>query len=182
MNQGLIMNQLNSFQPVVAGIFSNQQSISRILADLRVNNFQKDDIALVYGHQHDELLGMTHVNHILGSIERVLVVSVAMGGVLGLMLGSGINSFPGDIFTPAGPILSALAGIGIGTTIGIFYGLFVSFMQNGKIRRQFKSLIEDKGVIVSVHVNDRSEEILAKNVLVKDGALKVISPYGSKYF
>jgi hypothetical protein len=62
------------------------------------------------------------------SVERALVVSVAMGRLFGLLLDFGINSLPGDIFTPAGPILSALAGNGIGTTIGFFLGLGLGFM------------------------------------------------------
>ncbi len=169
------MNQLNSFQPAVTGIFKNQQSINRILEDLRDNNFQKDDIALV--DSQDELRGITHVDYIPESIERGLVVAVIMGGIFGLLLGSGLNSFPGDIFTPAGPVLSAWAGIGIGITIGIFYGLFVGFMENRKVRQQYEKLFKDKGLLVSVHVHNKSEEILAKNVLAKDGAMKVISPY-----
>lgn len=169
------MNQLNTFRPAVTGIFKNQQSINRILADLKANDFQKDDIALV-NSQKDELSGITQADHIPESIERGLVVAVTMGGVFGLLLGFGINSFPGDIFTPAGPILSSLAGIGIGITIGIFYGLIIGFMENRKVRQLYQSLLRTEGWLVSVHVNNKSEEILAKNVLVKDGAIKVFSP------
>ena len=170
------MSQLNTFQPAVTGIFRNQKSIKRTLADLKENNFKTDDIALV-DSQEDKLTGITHVNYIPESIERGIVVAVIMGGMLGLMLGFGINSFPRDIFTSAGPVLSAFAGMGIGITVGFFSGLFIGLMENRKASKELKSLIKSEGLLVSVHVNNKREEVLAKDVLVKDGAMKVISPY-----
>lgn len=159
----------------VAGIFESHQSISTILADLRAKNFQMDDIS-VENRQNDKLQTLPQENYILQTFERALIVSVAMGGVIGLLLGVGLIPDPGDVFIPAGPVLSALAGIGIGATIGSLMGVFMALFMNQKDKSLYDSLIQDKGFIVSVHVNNKREELIARNVLVGDGAKNVISP------
>ncbi|MGE3974712.1 MAG: hypothetical protein AB7F59_09320 [Bdellovibrionales bacterium] len=57
-----------------------------------------------------------------------LTTGAAIGGVLGWLAGVGALAIPGLApFISAGPIVSALAGAGVGGVIGSLFGQMISF-------------------------------------------------------
>src|SRR5882762_1723665 len=98
------------------------------------------------------------------------------GGTIGLLAGIGALAIPGlGPFIAAGPIMAALAGLGVGGTVGGLIGALVGMGIPEYEAKRYEGRIKDGGVLLSVHC-DTSEEITrAKDVLKQTGAEDISS-------
>jgi tetrahydromethanopterin S-methyltransferase subunit C len=100
----------------------------------------------------------------------------AIGGTLGLLAGIGALAIPGlSPFIAAGPIMSALAGLGVGGAVGGLIGALIGMGIPEYEAKRYEGRIKDGGVLLSAHC-DTSEEIArAKDLLKHTGAQDISS-------
>ena len=99
-----------------------------------------------------------------------------VGGTLGLLAGIGALAIPGvGPLIAAGPIMAALAGLGVGGAVGGLIGALVGMGIPEYEAKRYEGRIKEGGVLLSVHC-DTSEEISrAKDLLKQTGAEDISS-------
>jgi hypothetical protein len=100
----------------------------------------------------------------------------AIGGVLGLLAGIGSLSIPGlGPFIAAGPIMAALAGVGVGGAVGGLIGALVGMGIPEYEAKRYEGQVKGGGVLLSVHCDTSEEVSRAKDLLTQTGAKDIAS-------
>lgn len=99
-----------------------------------------------------------------------------LGGALGLLAGIGALAIPGvGPLIAAGPIMAALAGLGVGGTVGGFTGALIGLGIPEYEAKRYEGRVKDGGILLSVHC-DTSEEIKrAKDIMKITGGEDISS-------
>ncbi len=99
-----------------------------------------------------------------------------IGGTLGLLAGIGALAIPGvGPLIAAGPIVAALAGVGVGGTVGGVVGALVGLGIPEYEAKRYEGAVKNGGILLSVHC-DTSEQIdVAKDSLKETGAQDIAS-------
>ena len=99
-----------------------------------------------------------------------------LGGALGLLAGIGALAIPGvGPLIAAGPIMAALAGLGVGGVVGGVAGGLIGLGIPEFEAKRYEGRIQKGGILLSVHC-DTSEEIKeAKAILERTGGEDVSS-------
>ena len=99
-----------------------------------------------------------------------------IGGTLGLLAGIGVLAIPGvGPFIAAGPIMAALAGMGVGGTVGGVTGALIGMGIPEYEAKRFEGRLQKGGILLSVHCDSSEWTKKAKALLVKTGAEDVSS-------
>ena len=100
----------------------------------------------------------------------------AIGGTLGLLAGIGALAIPGvGPFIAAGPIMAALAGIGVGGAVGGFIGALVGMGIPEYEARRYEGRIKEGGILLSAHCGESEQIARAKDILKQTGAEDISS-------
>ena len=100
----------------------------------------------------------------------------ALGTTLGLLAGLGALAIPGvGPLIAAGPIMGALAGLGIGGTLGGLVGALVGMGIPEYEAKRYEGRVNDGGILVSVHCDSSEEIARAKDVLKAAGGEDIAS-------
>jgi hypothetical protein len=98
------------------------------------------------------------------------------GGVLGWLAGIGAITIPGiGPFLAAGPIMTALAGLGVGGTAGGMVGGLVGLGIPEYEAKRYEGRVRNGGILISVHCDDSEWTHRAKEILESTGAEDVSS-------
>ena len=98
----------------------------------------------------------------------------AAGGAFGLLLGIGAIAIPGiGPFIAAGPIMTALAGIGVGGTVGTFAGALIGMGIPEYEAKRYETHLKNGGYLLSVHADNHEWAERAKAILHMCGATDV---------
>src|ERR1700743_1709548 len=98
-----------------------------------------------------------------------------IGGTLGLLAGIGTLAIPGvGPLIAAGPILAALAGLGVGGTVGGVVGALVGLGIPEFEAKRYEGAVKDGGTLLSVHC-DTSDQVDAAKRSLKDTGARDIS-------
>jgi hypothetical protein len=90
----------------------------------------------------------------------------AIGGVLGLLAGVGALAIPGvGPLVAAGPIMAALAGLGVGGAVGGLVGALMGMGIPEYEAKRYEGRVKDGGTLLSVHCETTDEIARAKNIL-----------------
>jgi hypothetical protein len=93
-----------------------------------------------------------------------------IGGTLGLLAGIGAIAIPGvGPLIVAGPIISALAGLGAGGTVGGVVGALVGMGIPEYEAKRFEGAVKNGGTLLSVHCETSDEITMAKQALKETG-------------
>jgi hypothetical protein len=99
------------------------------------------------------------------------VTGGTIGGTLGLLAGIGALAIPGlGPFIAAGPIMAALAGVGVGGTVGGLVGALVGMGIPEYEAKRYEGRVKDGGVLLSVHCTTSEDITRAKDILKRTGA------------
>jgi hypothetical protein len=99
------------------------------------------------------------------------VTGGTIGGTLGLLAGIGALAIPGlGPFIAAGPIMAALAGVGVGGTVGGLVGALVGMGIPEYEAKRYEGRVKDGGVLLSVHCATSEDITRAKDILKQTGA------------
>jgi hypothetical protein len=97
-----------------------------------------------------------------------------IGGTLGLLAGIGALAIPGP-FIAAGPIVGALAGLGVGGAVGGLVGALIGMGIPEYEAKRYEVHIREGGVLLSVHCDTSDEIARAKDLLKHTGAQDISS-------
>jgi hypothetical protein len=99
-----------------------------------------------------------------------------VGGTLGLLAGIGALAIPGlGPFIAAGPIMAALAGLGVGGAVGGLIGALVGMGIPEYEAKRYEGRLKNGGVLLSVHCDSSGEISRAKELLTGTGAEDIAS-------
>src|ERR1700722_17551601 len=99
-----------------------------------------------------------------------------LGGALGLLAGIGALAIPGvGPLVAAGPIMAALAGMGVGGALGGIPGGLIGMGIPEYEAKRYEGRIQKGGILRSVHCSSSDEVKRAKEVLERTGAEDVSS-------
>jgi len=99
------------------------------------------------------------------------VTGGSIGGTLGLLAGIGALAIPGlGPFIAAGPIMAALAGVGVGGAVGGLVGALVGMGIPEYEAKRYEGRVKGGGVLLSVHCATSEEATRAKDILKQTGA------------
>jgi hypothetical protein len=99
-----------------------------------------------------------------------------LGGTLGLLAGIGAVAIPGaGPFIAAGPIMAALAGVGVGGAVGGFAGALIGLGIPEYEAKRYEGRIQKGGILLSVHCDTSDEIKRAKEIMKNTGAEDISS-------
>jgi hypothetical protein len=101
-----------------------------------------------------------------------------VGGTLGLLAGIGALAIPGvGPLIAAGPIMAALAGLGVGGAVGGIVGALVGMGIPEYEAKRYEGAVKGGGTLLSVHC-DTSEQVDVAKASLKETGAKDISSTG----
>lgn len=99
-----------------------------------------------------------------------------IGGGLGWLAGIGALAIPGlGPFIAAGPIMAALAGVGVGGAVGGLTGALVGLGIPEYEAKRYEGRIKEGGILLSVHSDSSEWTRKAKEILKSTGADNISS-------
>src|ERR1700744_1139194 len=94
-----------------------------------------------------------------------------VGGTLGLLAGIGALAIPGvGPLIAAGPIMAALAGLGVGGAVGGIVGALVGMGIPEYEAKRYEGAVKGGGTLLSVHCDTSEQVQAAKTALKQTGA------------
>src|SRR5579863_3970467 len=94
-----------------------------------------------------------------------------IGGGLGWLAGIGALAIPGlGPFIAAGPIMAALAGVGVGGAIGGVTGALIGMGIPEYEAKRYEGRVKEGGILLSVHSDNSDWTSKAKDILKRTGA------------
>lgn len=151
----------------VFGIYKSKAAAENGVNILKTNGFLMKDISLLLPQE----AGSQEVTHVKNTKAPEGAATGAgtgaiVGGVLGLLFGIGSIAIPGvGPFIAAGPLMTALAGMGFGGTLGIVSGALVGFGFPEYEAQRYEGFVKQGGILISVHVPTHELSEKAKNLL-----------------
>lgn len=93
-----------------------------------------------------------------------------IGGALGWLAGIGAFALPGlGAFIAAGPIMSTLAGVGVGGVLGGIAGALIGAGIPEYEAKRYEGRLSKGGILVSVHCGKPDEIPYAKQIMERTG-------------
>ncbi|HUQ04108.1 MAG TPA: quinol:electron acceptor oxidoreductase subunit ActD [Kofleriaceae bacterium] len=159
----------------VFGLFSSREHLTSAINELTAEGFAPSEISALLPNV-EATRDLAHEKHSKAA-EGAAVGGVSggvAGGTLGLLLGIGAIAIPGlGPLIAAGPILAALAGVGVGGTVGTFTGALIGMGIPEYEAKRYETHVKNGGYLMSVHADDSGEAERAKAILNLCGATDV---------
>jgi len=168
--------RFKKLQPAVIGVFREHGQMKKTLEDLRAKNFTNEDIKILKA-KSSELYDFSMGKEVLVGAHTGALVGIILGAVACVLASFNIITLPGQqTWLEVGAFLSAVAGACIGANAGALAGLVVGYLITKAERKKIESYIEKRGVVISVHAVETKAQLVAKNILVSNGAVKIFNP------
>src|SRR6476660_6988686 len=161
----------------VFGIYPAYASVESAVDALRAGGFRSTDISVLF----PENVGTKDFAHEKGTKAPEGATTGAgtgavAGGALGWLAGIGALAIPGvGPLIAAGPIMAALAGMGVGGVVGGITGALVGMGIPEYEAKRYEGRIKDGGILLSVHSDNSEWTKKAKEILERTGAEDVSS-------
>ena len=161
----------------VFGIYKTRYAVENAVARLKESGFRNADISVLFASP-DTAKEFAHQNSTKapeGSVSGSLA-GASVGGILGWLAGIGTLAIPGvGPLVAAGPIMAALAGLGVGGAIGGLVGALVGMGIPEYEAKRYEGLVKDGGILLSVHTGTSEAVKRAKMALEQSGAKDINS-------
>ncbi len=166
-------------QSSVVGIFDDKDSSELAVDKLKEQGFKGSDISVkVPEKAYIEMPEFERANKATEGAATGATTGAVIGGAFGWLVGIGAFSLTSAApFLAAGPLMSAIAGIGIGGTIGGLCGALLGFFIPEFATKKDKPAFTGKGILLSIHCNDSDWINRAKKLLEVSGAHDIASMY-----
>lgn len=158
---------------VVFGIFENRTSLENCVNALRAEGFRAEDVSVLMPEKGDT---MTFAHEKGSKAPEGAAIGggtgAVLGGALGWLVGIGaIATVPvlGPLVA-AGPIMAALAGLGVGGAVGGIAGALGGIGIPEYEAKRYEKFVQDGGILLSVHVDDGDWKEKAEHILAASGA------------
>jgi hypothetical protein len=167
----------------IFGIYNSRQGVEAAVQALRDAEFRSSDISVLAPENLGDIRDIGAVKSTkapegaaTGGTSGALV-----GGVLGWLVGIGVFAIPGvGPFLAAGPIMAALAGVGVGAAVGGVAGALVGFGVPEYEAKRYETRLGKGGILLSVHADNSDWISRGKSILQKTGAEDISSTSESR--
>src|SRR5260221_4034143 len=162
----------NNKRTSVLGIYSNRDTVGRAADTLVRSGFAASNISVLLPENlGPQSIGTEKASKAPEGAATGATSGAVLGGGLGLLVGIGALAIPGlGPFIAAGPIMAALAGMGVGGAVGGLTGALVGMGFPEYEAKRYEGRLTKGGILLSVHC-DASEEVdRAKKILERTGA------------
>jgi hypothetical protein len=152
----------------VLGIYSNRETVERATDTLIKSGFPASVISVLLPENLGaKPIGTEKATKAPEGATTGATSGAVLGGGLGLLVGIGALAIPGlGPFIAAGPIMAALAGMGVGGTVGGITGALVGLGIPEYEAKRYEGRMQKGGILLSVHC-DTSDEIKRAEELLK---------------
>jgi len=161
----------------VYGIYRDELQLEHAIDALLKAGFRHEDISVLMA-DNEGTKDFAHEKNtkLPEGTASGAVAGGVIGGTLGVLVGVGSLAIPGlGPFIAAGPIMAALAGVGVGGTVGGLVGALVGMGIPEYEAKRYEGRIKQGGVLASVHCDNSDWVGRAKDVLKATGADDVSS-------
>jgi hypothetical protein len=161
----------------VFGIYSSYSAVESAVDTLQSAGFRNTDISVLL----PENVGTKDFAHEKGTkapegAAAGGVSGAVVGGALGWLAGIGALAIPGvGPLIAAGPIVAALAGIGVGGALAGIAGALVGMGIPEYEAKRYEGRIKGGGILLSVHSDSSEWTKKAKTILEQTGAADISS-------
>lgn len=156
----------------VIGIVETQTQAESIVTSLERSGFARTQISALFPDQRGTA-DFAHEHHTKapeGAVAGVAGGGV-IGGAIGLLAGVGALAIPGlGPFIAAGPLLGALSGASVGAAVGGVTGALIGLGIPEIEATKYEGKLRGGNILLAVHVDDRHQEALARDVFSRGGA------------
>jgi hypothetical protein len=162
---------------VVLGIFQTRRELENCVSTLEANGFQSSDVSALLPTP-DSYPDITHEasSKAPEGVTGGAAAGAALGGALGWLAGIGAIAIPGiGPFIAAGPIMAALAGIGIGSTVGGVAGGLIGLGIPEYEAKRYEGQVQGGGILLSVHCENSDWCDKAEDIMERCGATDISS-------
>src|ERR1700692_4597169 len=161
----------------VFGIYTTVADADRATDSLVSSGFSASDIsALLPDNLGTKQIGTEKAPKAPEGAAAGAGSGAVLGGALGLLAGIGALAIPGvGPLIAAGPIMAALAGIGVGGTVGGLAGGLIGLGIPEFEAKRYEGRLQKGGILVSVHCDTSDEITQAKDILKHTGGEDVTS-------
>jgi hypothetical protein len=161
----------------VLGIYSNRETVERATDTLIKSGFPASVISVLLPENLGaKPIGTEKATKAPEGATTGAASGAVLGGGLGLLVGIGALAIPGlGPFIAAGPIMAALAGMGVGGTVGGITGALVGLGIPEYEAKRYEGRIQKGGILLSVHCDTSDEIKRAKDLLKSTGAEDISS-------
>ncbi len=168
---------MNSKQTAVFGIYKSRSHAEHGVDRLVAGGFSHDDVSVLLPDSqgsrdfaHEKSTKAPEGATTGGAAGGVI------GGTFGLLVGIGAIAIPGiGPFIAAGPLMAALAGVGVGGTVGGLIGALVGMGIPEYEAKRYEGRIKEGGALLSVHCDTSNEITRARDLLKESGAEDISS-------
>jgi hypothetical protein len=161
----------------VYGIYRDEEQVTYAIDKMLENGFRNEDISVLLP-DNTGTKDFAHEKHTKapeGTATGATAGGV-IGGTIGLLAGVGALAIPGlGPFIAAGPIMAALAGLGVGGTVGGIVGALVGMGVPEYEAKRYEGRIKTGGVLMSVHCDNSDWSGKAKDLMKATGAEDISS-------
>jgi hypothetical protein len=161
----------------VFGIYPSYEAVERAVDALKGAGFRNTDISVLF----PENVGTKDFAHAKGTkapegATTGAASGAVVGGALGWLAGIGALAIPGlGPFIAAGPIMAALAGVGVGGAVGGVAGALVGMGIPEYEAKRYEGRLKKGGILLSVHSDNSDWTKRAKEILERTGAEDIAS-------
>jgi hypothetical protein len=161
----------------VFGIYHTATQAERCVDDLLAAGFSSDDVSvLLPDNQGTKAFAHEKSTKAPEGTAAGVTTGGMIGGTLGLLAGIGALAIPGvGPLIAAGPIMSALAGLGVGGAVGGLIGALVGMGIPEYEAKRYEGRIKEGGILLSVHCDTSGKINQAKDLLKHTGAQDIAS-------
>lgn len=155
------------------GIYSTQTALEEGIQALREANFRREDISVLCAdNEGNKDLAHEKATKAPEGASAEAGAGAVIGGVLDWLA----MAIPGiGPFIAAGPIMTALAGVGAGGLIGGITGTLIGLGIPEYEAKRYEGRIRSGGILISIHCDDSDWTNKAKLILRETGAEDVSS-------
>jgi membrane protein YqaA with SNARE-associated domain len=156
----------------VFAIYSTRASVESALMALKDASFRNSDISILapdnLGDFHD--VATVKSSKAPEGTAAGATTGALIGGVLGWVVGIGSLAIPGlGPLIAAGPIMAALAGVGVGGAVGGVTGALIGFGVPEFEAKRYEGRVKTGGILLSVHADSNDWADRAKKILKATG-------------
>jgi hypothetical protein len=172
---------MNAKNKAVLGVYKTRSQAERAVDDLKANDFLASDISVLMPGIADSqdfayAQGTKPADHAAEAAGKGAVAGAVLGGTLGLLVGVGALVIPGlGPLIAAGPIMAAMAGVGVGGAVGGLTGALIGIGIPEFEAKKFENIVKNGGILLSVHTDTSEEVARAKRCLENTGAQNICS-------
>jgi hypothetical protein len=152
----------------VFGIYPTRSSVENGISSLLNAGFTDADISILLPESLSgaKEMGTEKATKAPEGTAVGVTTGGVIGGTLGLLAGLGALAIPGvGPLIAAGPIMAALAGLGVGGTVGGLTGALIGLGIPELEAKRYEGRMSKGGILLSVHCDTSDEIKRAKQVL-----------------